>query len=224
MLELIRVLEKKRVTPTREMTLALVRCCHCGSEMEMAAQNYRKHNREKYSRCQNCVWEDAHYKTGTPIYSKWRGMIYRCQDSQDKNYGGRGISVSQDWMSFKNFYRDMGSTFKKGLTLERVDVNKGYSKENCVWATNLEQQGNKRNNRVLIYKGEQMHLADLCRATGISKIRLTTRMAKGLSPEEAVADARRCTYGSGPTATGTRLKTIMRKERELLAQGRTFTT
>lgn len=206
------------------MTLALVRCCHCKSEMVVAEQNYRKHNKEGYSRCKHCMFEGSHHMSGTMIYSKWRGVLYRASDLTDMNYGGRGIGVCEEWKSFKNFYRDMGPTYKKGMTIERVDVNKGYSKENCIWATNLEQQGNKRNNRVLSYEGEAMHLADLCRATGISKIRLTSRLSKGMSPEEAVRDARNCTYGTGRHATGSQLKKIMQKEKELLAQGRTFTT
>lgn len=118
----------------------------------------------------------------------------------------------------------MGNSYRKGLTLERIDVNGDYCKENCRWATNMEQQGNKRMNRVLLFQGEMMHLADLCRHTGVSKIRLTSRLAKGMTPEDAVADALASTYGTGKNSTGVRLRKMERLSEDLKRQGRTFTT
>ena len=81
------------------------------------------------------------------IYGTWRSMKQRCHTKTHKaynNYGGRGIKVCSEWLnSFSAFYADMG-TCPAGLSLDRIDNNKGYYKENCKWSTWEEQQFNKR--------------------------------------------------------------------------------
>jgi len=85
-------------------------------------------------------------KSGTKLYFTWRNMMRRCFDKKDENfnkYGGRGISVCDEWKSYDNFANDMKSSFVEGLTLDRVNVNRGYCKENCRWASVKQQQNNK---------------------------------------------------------------------------------
>lgn len=88
-----------------------------------------------------------HGLTKTRSYRKWGDMIRRCYSENSKdyvNYGGRGITVYQEWLdSFVNFYNDMGEC-PEGLTLERKDVNQGYTPENCIWADRTTQARNKR--------------------------------------------------------------------------------
>jgi len=93
---------------------------------------------------------EMHGFTGTRIYHIWRQMKYRCTNPnapEYRNYGGRGITVCKRWLdSFQNFYDDMKVGYSEKLTLERKDVNKEYSLENCHWASWKEQHRNRRNN------------------------------------------------------------------------------
>lgn len=90
-----------------------------------------------------------HKKTvggNSKIYRIWANMINRCTNPKASNwkwYGGRGINVCNEWKTFNNFYIDMGEC-PQDKTLDRIDVNKGYSKENCRWADWATQVANKR--------------------------------------------------------------------------------
>ena len=96
-----------------------------------------------------------HGKTRTRIKYCWDNMLRRCYDPKNDKweyYGGRGIAVCTEWLDFNNFYQDMGDP-PKGLTLERKDNDKGYSKENCMWATRGRQGTNRRTSAASGYLG-----------------------------------------------------------------------
>ncbi len=198
MLKVLRTLEKKRAISDRLMTLVWVECLNCGHQYEMAEQNAMKHNRKNQTHCYHCIKDTFHYMTGTRIWRIWMGLKARVKDpaSPDySNYGGRGIKLSSRWEDFQNFYEDMSPGYSDDLTIERINVNGDYCKENCTWVSAFDQQSNKRNNRFVVYQGETIHLAELCRRSGQSKMKLVMRLNRGMTADEAVMDAINSPYG-----------------------------
>jgi hypothetical protein len=89
----------------------------------------------------------THGLSGHPLYRIWRGMIRRTTNPNHPDwefYGGRGISVCKKWMDFLVFYKEMISTYREDLSLDRVDNNRGYCKSNCRWTDRSTQAQNTR--------------------------------------------------------------------------------
>ncbi len=124
-----------------------------------------------------------HGQAHTSTYGAWCSMKARCQQPQHKNYaayGGRGITVCERWsQSFQAFLDDMG-TRPAGYTLDRRDNDKGYSPENCRWATRLEQTSNRRNTRFVILTGKRMPVSEAARITGLHAEAIWLKFTKGL--------------------------------------------
>ncbi len=132
---------------------------------------------------------EKHGMARTPIYKTWCSMIERCYTDTHQafqHYGGRGIEVCERWRhGFDNFYADMGDR-PEGLSLDRIDNNKGYTPDNCRWATSEEQMANTRMARLLEYKGEKLPVAAWARKLGVSRNRINTRLQRGMTVEEAL--------------------------------------
>ena len=98
----------------------------------------------------------THGQSKTPTYSIWKGMHKRCKNPKDKNfknYGGRGISVCPEWSAYEVFYRDMGERPSNKHSIDRKDNEKGYSSDNCQWATQGMQSNNSRANILITHNG-----------------------------------------------------------------------
>lgn len=98
----------------------------------------------------------------TATYKSWARMIQRCNNKKYdhyKYYGGRGINVCKLWLKFENFYKDMGERPEK-MSIDRIDPEKGYFKENCKWSTHREQCNNKRNTIKICFNNEIKSLGE----------------------------------------------------------------
>lgn len=114
------------------------------------------------------------------LKNRWRSMMHRCHNDKSPhyaNYGGRGITVCKRWHSFDNFLADMGMPPVDGLTIERINNDGPYSRENCVWATRAQQAVNRRTT-VLV---EGQPLTHKAVELGVCKATLKRNMDKGYS-------------------------------------------
>jgi len=145
----------------------------------------------------------THGMHDTRIWNTWSGMKGRCSNPSDKrysSYGGRGIAVCESWLKFENFYSDMEGGYQDNLTLDRIDNDSGYSKENCRWATTMQQCNNKRSNRIETVLGITDTLANLSRRFNIDERLAFKRLSDGWSAED--------TFLKPPRKMVTRIETV----------------
>lgn len=145
-----------------------------------------------------------HGRSNTPAQGQWSGMKARCYNPKHRafpDYGGREITVCKRWRdSFLDFIADMGEC-PPGMTLERIDNDKGYCKENCRWATYIEQGSNRRNNRILEFEGERMCVSAWARRLGCKPALIITRLNNNWTTERALTTPLRAQRRARATST-----------------------
>lgn len=178
--------------------------CSCGTRKVVAATVLRD-GRSKSCGCLRSEVTTArstkhgHSPTGglTPTYHSWVGMVQRCTNQRHTSwpdYGGRGITVCERWMTFNNFIADMGVKPPRS-SIDRLDNSKGYSPGNCRWTTVILQARNRRSNVFITANGVTRTRAEWAERLGISPSTLDDRIKHGCSEVEAVTMPKRSRRG-----------------------------
>lgn len=140
------------------------------------------HNAEQHQK--------QHNGRGTKEWHTWKEMIKRCYNVNMpyyKDYGGRGIRVCDRWRhSFPNFLADMGYAPSAKHSLDRKEVDGNYEPDNCRWATELEQQNNRRNNRRVEHEGKTLTVAQWARELGLTRHQVSYGLKKKLGMNEII--------------------------------------
>lgn len=139
--------------------------CKCGNLIELSTNIINKSKG-----CKTCAFEGINVKHGkrkTRLYRIYQGMKERCYKTYCKNYenyGGRGISVCDAWLTnFDVFYKwAMSHGYANNLTIDRIDVNGNYEPNNCRWVDCKTQQNNRTNNIYILVNGEKLTMKQAC--------------------------------------------------------------
>ena len=109
-----------------------------------------------------------HNMTNSPTWVSWSAMVYRCTNKNGKQYSTYKGMLCDDWINFEKFYKDMGER-PLNYSIDRINVEKGYSLDNCRWASSKTQQNNKTNTRYLNIDGNKVALMIFANKLGIKK-------------------------------------------------------
>lgn len=125
----------------------------------------------------------------TRLYTEWMAMKTRCYNSHHQRYpiyGGRGITVCPEWRESFEAFRDwaLANGYRDDLTLDRKDTDGNYCPENCRWATQKEQANNRRNTRLITYKGKTQTISQWSKETGIPHHIIAGRVSAGWTAED----------------------------------------
>ncbi len=178
----LRLIERDRVWNNH---LWLFRCS-CGTEKEIRLKSVRM----GHTRSCGCLFSECMVKRNTTHgltkkfpkeYRSWKDMRSRCRNPNNtdyRNYGGRGISICDRWDDFAAFVEDMGYR-PDGLTIDRIDTNGNYEPGNCRWASEKVQANNKRTNVRVTVEGETRTLQEWSDHFGIDRTKARYRLSQG---------------------------------------------
>lgn len=170
--------------------------CDCGKETVVNGHNLRR------GLIVSCGCKRAtvppfktHGKSKTRLHRIWRGMKQRCFNpnlTAYKNYGGRGITVCDEWLGedgFQHFYDwAMANGYDEDLEIDRRDNDGDYEPSNCQWASRERQANNRRTNATLTLNNETHTIAEWTKITGISKAAIEGRLKRGWSVERTLTE------------------------------------
>lgn len=165
--------------------------CDCGTAREVSSGNLR-HGATTNCGCQRQHAEKhGHSRRAgrTRTYRIWRNMRQRCENESNPSYadyGGRGICVCDRWRgAFEAFLADMGEC-PDGMSIDRIDNDKGYEPDNCRWATRAVQRRNSRRVTLVAHEGSLRHVKDAAEMVGVSDTAIYQEMKRrGLDAQAA---------------------------------------
>lgn len=167
--------------------------CSCGKECTKESSQLT----QSICRCVDCGNSSSSLKRrttfehkGTSEYRAWSNMKNRCTNPKYElyhRYGGRGITVCDEWVnSFETFLKDMGKKPSKQHSIDRINNDLGYSKDNCKWATKKEQSNNTKNTKMVELNGILKPLSYWCDTMNLNKSTILKRISTGMNPQDAI--------------------------------------
>lgn len=164
--------------------------CDCGNESIVYANNLKR-GTTKSCGCKRYNKVTIHGKSRTRLYNIWGLIIERCTNGNNpsyKNYGGRGITMCDEWRNNFEEFRNwaLANGYEENLTIDREDNDGNYEPSNCRWVTRSRQANNKRSNHLLTYDNETHTLTEWAKLTGIPRDTLKCRIYRGWEIERAL--------------------------------------
>ena len=161
--------------------------CKCGTQKEIRASDMVQGS-VKSCGCEHtqriAKASTTHGMKKTRTYSIWGAMRSRCNRIH-QDYSCRGITYDERWDSFENFYLDMGEV-PEGMSIDRIDVNGNYNKDNCRWATREQQANNTRANVFIEWNGKRQTRSQWERELNMKPTTLRSRLKAGWSLDRAM--------------------------------------
>jgi len=188
--------DAQRIHKNRPRLLCL---CDCGKRVEVDRHKVLT-GHTKSCGCYKIAMHTARLKThggsASPEYKCWCEMKSRCLNDKNihfHNYGGRGITICDEWIgSFETFLADMGARPSADHSIDRIDPNGHYEPSNCRWATEHQQQNNRRNNRKIEFCGQVYSIPQLVEITGVPYTTLCRWIFKYKKPLAEILSLRPC--------------------------------
>lgn len=167
--------------------------CDCGQHKVASSSNLKRGTVSScgcYMKEWNVRTKTTHGRKHTPEYRAWGSMMHRCENPHNRHYaryGGRGIVVCERWRKFEGFFEDMGERPTRRHSLDRIDNNRGYEKDNCKWSTKKEQSRNTCTNTRITHNGVTRCLVEWAEVARIHPDTLLTRLKHGWEMERAIS-------------------------------------
>ena len=170
---------KTKNIPKQSVIRGVIKSCGCKRGEYIAIRNRKGGNRKT----------EEEKRLGD-VYAAMKDRCMNIKNKRYKRYGGRGITICNLWSGTngrKNFIEwGKSSGYKKGLTIERINNDKGYCPENCKWATKYEQNRNTIQNNNIEIDGIKMCISDIAKKYGINRMTLYYRLKRGLDIKNAL--------------------------------------
>ncbi|HEQ5040169.1 TPA: hypothetical protein VG511_000623 [Streptococcus pyogenes] len=166
--------------------------CDCGNKTVVIGSKLRS----GYTKSCGCARKNDNAKgySSTRLYRIWKGMMNRCYNHKNDNYkyyGGKGISICDEWLTFINFRTwSLSNGYKESLTIDRINPKGNYTPLNCRWVSMKMQQNNKTNNRYLSYLGQEYTIAEFSEKLNVTYWTVINQLKLGWSVERIVEEAR----------------------------------
>ena len=163
--------------------------CKCGTEKDVLMSNVTQ-GKSVSCGCHRSELNSRHNMCNKRLYHIWENMIQRCTNKNHgsyKGYGGRGITVCDEWRDFCAFYQwAMSAGYSDDLSIDRIDVDKGYSPDNCRWATTSQQANNKRSSHFLEWDNKRMTVTQWAEFLNVPPNRIHSRLRSGWGVGDAL--------------------------------------